>query len=158
MGLKGNVPFWRVREFAAPAAGVDHVFTARGDSTVLLVSATGILVTDANVANRAVRFEVTDGQTVFYRSGGSFTQAAGTTVRYSLISSGSDFGNVATVVHLPLPADGLVLLPGWRANLVTQNIQVGDQWGVVGSLVEVFPNGPDFEWVPTTGANLWERS
>lgn len=158
MGFKANVPFWRVREFAAPAAGADHVFTARGDSNLRFMSVTATLTTSAAVATRAVRVEVTDGQTIFFRSGCSFTQPASTTYRYSLISSGADFGDPATVVHLPSPEGGLVLLPGWRTNIVTANIQAADQWSVAGSLVEVFENGPDFEWVPSTLARLWERS
>lgn len=158
MGLKANVPFWQVASVPNPAAGADAIMPNPGDFVSRTLCATFTLTTSAVVANRGVTIEVSDGTTTFFRSGASFVQAASTVRNYGLIASGADFGDAGTIFHIPIPTNGLIILPGFQARTRVVNIQAGDQISAIGSLFEVFPNGPDFEWTPGSEARLWERS
>lgn len=158
MGVKANVPFLQPRAVAAPAAGAEFTISAPGQGLWRVVSLAFRLVTDANVANRAVSLVASDGTTTVWRASASAVQAAGVTIDHGVYAGSSAALLTGSVAVFALPSDGLLLLPGWSLRSVTGNIQAGDQYSAIGALVEEFPNGPGNEWQPTVPRGEYERS
>lgn len=146
MSHKFNAPFWRTFTVANPAAGSNLTRVNTGKQSVRLMTAAFTLVTSAAAGTRIVTVSASNGTDVYFRSGASFTQAAGLTYTYGLMSSGSDYGVAGGVLHVPLPVDGLVLLPGWQFTVTVVGILAADQIGSFAGSEFVYPTGPDVEW------------
>lgn len=149
MPNRQNLPFWSVFPVPNPAVGADLIFPQPGKFNSRTFAAYFELVTDATVADRTVTFEIGDGQATFYAGSASFVQPASTTYKYSLVSSGSDYGIASGVLHVPLPVMGLVILPGWTARTRVTNLQAGDQIQNIGALIYEHPTGPGMSWDPS---------
>ncbi len=115
---------------SAPAAGADFALVlSAGIQRFQVMAISATLVTDANVANRQVRFSFELNSIEYIIAPAPAVQAAGATVTYvasvyraPLTVLVSGFQQCA-LPYMPLITDG------WTMQTVTENIQVGDQWG-----------------------------
>jgi hypothetical protein len=124
-----------------PAAGTD--WAEQGPSGLLwrLVSIRATLTADANAANRRVRFRIHAGGSVFFSAAAPIVQTANQTKTY-VIAQGTPFETSpdVTVVGLPLPS-GLNMPTSYSFDVVTENLQAGDDWSDLQYMVE--------EWINT---------
>lgn len=155
MAHRTDKPYYQVFPVPDPAVGANLILPQPGKFTSRTLAATFTFATSAVAGNRGVRIAVSDGTTVWYRAGASFVQAANTTVQYALISTGSDYGALDTVVHIPLPAEGLIILPGWLAYTDIVNLDPGDQISDVGALIYSHDTGPVVERSPAYPYDTW---
>lgn len=134
---------YRVVTGTNPAAGVEVIETVPAGAIWRPVSLQAILVTDATVINRAVRFALDDGASEYYRSPGLANHPASTTVTYSAASNATIVvaGIDTTLLHA-LPQD-LRMLAGHRIRTATANLQAGDNWSAPVMLIQ--------EWLAMDG-------
>ena len=106
------------------------------------------LVTDANAANRAIMFAVTDGNTEWWRSSAGDVQAASLTRVYGAHIDSPGALTVGTFIGVRWPNDGLWIPKGSRLNVTIENVQVGDQISVIAGSRFEFPVGPYYSMWP----------
>jgi hypothetical protein len=121
------------------AAGQEFTITVPDNKIWKLISMQFSLVTDANVANRNVHLEFTDGTNIFHRAcanfGGSvYNHAASTTAKYT-VATGVTINGVGSVVNIDVPPN-LYLGPNWTIASSTTNKQATDNFGAPIILVE----------------------
>lgn len=158
MGVRNASPYAKIITVASPAVATEISIPAPGQGLWRVISLAFRLVTDANVANRAVQLFADDGTNVWWRASAAAVQAAGTTVDHGAFAGAATSTLTGTVATLALPSEGLWLEPGWRLRTITANIQAGDQYSAIAALVEEFPNGPREQWSPTVARAMYDRS
>lgn len=120
-----------------PAAGADFVLTVPGGRIWRLLSLRAQLLTDANAANRNVTLRVDDGNGDFAHYPFNTTHAASIDRRYCWVwGPTSAFEASGSSGNLVQPGPQFLLLPGWRLEVVTGNVQAGDQWSAITAMVE----------------------
>lgn len=118
-----------------PVAGNEILETVPANAIWKVQSIYPSLVTDATVSNRQVRILFDDGTNTFYQGISASVQAASLTNTYSIAAHGITSAAVDTVHWIPIPAD-TILLPGYRFQTSTDNLQSGDDWGAPQFVVE----------------------
>lgn len=86
-----------------------------------------VFVTAAGGSTRRVTFQFDDGTTIFLQCGPDRTQAASTTVRYSVASVGLAPDSTAGTIHIPIPPD-LRLPAASRIITSTTNLAAADDF------------------------------
>jgi hypothetical protein len=125
----------RVAIFPAPGAGVDAVAVVPSNVRWEVQNLSGLLTTDAAVANRVPHLIVDDGQgNQVYNYPAPANQAASLAVQYTagIGSVNAAFDN-STVLVLP---SIMHLSPGWRIGFKTTALDGGDQWTKFALLVK----------------------
>lgn len=144
-GLGLPFDYGRLQQVAAtlaqPAVATGYTRQVKGNYCERLVLASAVLVTDANVANRALNLEVQDADSnVVARLSPQAVQTAGLTWRYTWavgVSASNMSAALAQLVAIP----ALILQPGWKYVWTITGVQAGDQLGALTGLVEQFPTG-----------------
>ena len=99
-------------------------------------SATAVLVTDANVANRVGVLEVAKGTVVMYRCLALLNQDASKTMEYNWQQMGeAATGSGTTFRQGTIPVD-MLCNNEVEVRITTVGIQTGDQWSALTILVE----------------------
>lgn len=111
-----------------PAAGADFSYTTASTSVdpgLVLESLNIMLTTDANVANRLLRFRIKRGSTVLAAFAHTAVQAAGVGQTYYFVKNGttSTASSTSVIVALPILP---ILLPGDVIESFILNKQAGD--------------------------------
>lgn len=126
---------YRVVPQTSPAAGSEFTVTVPGGFVWVLLTLYAILVTDATVANRRLRYEFSDGSNVFARIPARSSQPASTTERYTLFADGANETEQGSTHVFGLPSR-IVLLPGWTITSASASLQAADQYSGIVALVE----------------------
>lgn len=154
MSRQGFTRRWRQLNVAQPAVGTDWAFINPGETILRVVSLVARLATDANVANRTVTL-IADNQTrATYRQESTAVQINGTTHDYAGHTGEPQTPATPTTRSFGLPSEGLLLLPGHRLSVSTDNIQVGDQWSLIALLADEIPT--DSAYMSTQGRSAEE--
>ena len=148
MPTKGVGPFLQVVQVANPAAGAEFTLKAPGQGIWRVMSLAFTLVTSAVVANRRVALLADDQTDVWFAAATTVDLTATLTTRVGAYQGAASTGLAGSVLNVPLPNDGLVLMPGYRLRTSTLNIDAGDQYSAIRAEVIEYPEGPDFEWLP----------
>lgn len=156
MTTKQPVSYYQVLRGTDPAAGGEFALTAPGGEFWRIVSLAFTLVTSAAVANRVVSLVGDDQTDAWFRVVSNQNVPAGQTVNYCAFSGAPGNAAVNNKVMIPFPDNGLLVPPGMRLRSVTDLVDVGDQYSAVRALVQVFPQGPATEWLPTVDVQLTE--
>jgi hypothetical protein len=113
-----------------PAAGAEISVTVPARTIYKLVGARVALVTDATVSNRTVQLTVDDGTTVFNLFPSPSTQAASLTYNYNFTAGANNATVLNNNVVVGIGQD--LLLPStYRIRTLTNNIQAGDNFGIM---------------------------
>lgn len=116
----------RVVNTTQPAAGANSTETVPAKCRWRCGVWRASLVTDANVANRNLLFQVDDGATTLNNIQPNLTQTAGQAVSYDLFAAAPDRSAVVnSTLHTPMV--DAIAHAGWRFKTNVNNIQVGDQ-------------------------------
>ena len=118
---------------ADPAAtGAEHSITI-SNGPIILVGFSVALVTDANAANRQVKFSFEDASgRVFQYAVSGGTQAASLTRQYAgRIAEYASPAVADTLFTVSLPTGGIWLPENAIIKTVTTSIQATDNWGVL---------------------------
>lgn len=132
-------PFLLSEGITQPAAGAEWTRVVPHDVNWRLLSITWRFVTDANVANRLPRLQLTDagGRLLWFSNSNTF-QAASQDITYSCSAIALNPGTDSPNLLIPIPAR--LWLPRFFAiGTFTPGIQVGDQFSVIGILAEEWP-------------------
>jgi hypothetical protein len=117
-----------------PAANAECLDTVPAGARWEVLSWMGVLVTDANAANRTVTLIIDDGASTLWTCDASAAQAASLTRNYNAYATGVAPDLTGSTFRLPGPFP-LDLPAGARIRTVTNNMQVGDNWGAPKILV-----------------------
>lgn len=124
----------------APAAGADFTITVPGGRVWKLLALRAQFVTDATVATRGPVLRVDDGNGDMWHVEFVNGQAASIDRRYCWAIHQSSAIEATNPGNNYLgPAPGFLLLPGWRLEMSTVNIQATDQWSLITALIEEGP-------------------
>lgn len=137
-------PVERILPVVAPAAAAGFSIVPDTASGWLIRTLRFQLVTDANAANRAVMFAVTDGNNEYWRSAAGDVQAASLTRVYGAHIDGSGSLAVGTFIGVRWPSDGLWVPKGSRLNVSVESMQAADQISAINFSFFEFPVGPEF--------------
>lgn len=118
-----------------PAAGAEMIVTVPASTRWGIISDIFALQTSATVANRNVEFLIDDGVNSYWRVTAPVTVPASTLQIFSVAAFNYPQGIVATDSVLPMPAN-LRLIAGHRLRTLTTNLQAGDQYSGLVTLVE----------------------
>lgn len=118
-----------------PAAGSEISETVPTNAYWLIHSFHYIFTADANVANRQLILQITDGATVIHRALGHPTATAGNQYRVSFGTMGMQTYSAGSASQGVLPVD-ILLKPGYVISTSTSSMQVGDDYGAPQLLVE----------------------
>lgn len=116
---------------AAPAAGADWSVRVPVAEAWMVRGLTATLVTSAVVANRAPRLEVADEQDVISRFQPGRAPAASQTTRWGLVIGGPSSANTSSTIGTWGGPTELLIHPGRILQVVTENLDVGDQWSAI---------------------------
>lgn len=152
-----NLQYLRVISVVQPAVGTEWVQAAPGQGFWRVLGLRFVLITDANVANRAVSLILDDQTDSLIQIPAGAVQINGVTQPYSLFPGSPSAALAGAPWLLPSPTDGLVLMPGFRLRSSTAAIQVGDQYSAIRLYVEELPVGPDRRVIPTVPTISPER-
>lgn len=156
MSTKSPVSFLQVASRPAPSAGAEFTLSAPGQGLWRVMSLAFTLTTSAVVANRRVALLADDATDVWFAAESTVDVAASLTTRFGAYPGAAAAGLAASVVNIPLPHGGLILQPGHRVRSSTTLIDAGDQYSAIRALVQEYPYGPEFEWLPTVPVQLAE--
>lgn len=154
MVTKAPVPYYQLVRVPDPAPGAEWSIKAPGGEFWLVHHLHFRLVTSAAVANRVAHVIADDQTDAYMRVPTNTIVAASGSARYSGFPAAPQSTAIGGEVLFPLPDTGLRLPPGYRLRSITDAIDVADQYTEVRALVQVFPQGPDFEWLPSDGAQV----
>jgi hypothetical protein len=137
-GAMGGRGFPSIGSSSNPAAGAEVDFALSGLNCAILHSATVTLVTDGTAANRRVHLVVNQGEANERNFFGEVDQTATTTRTYTFAPVGvaPDTADDNDII-IPIPPD-LLVTPGGTIATETTNLQVGDNFGVMGMTLELF--------------------
>lgn len=126
---------------STPAAAAEISETVPTGARWELLAIRFRLVTDANVANRAVSLVLDDGTNLYFHSSMNVNQTAGVTWNYAFVQG---FGNPAisqiSALMAVIPANNR-LGAGHRIRTSSTLLQAGDQFGIVQYLVREWIEG-----------------
>lgn len=154
MTTKSAVSFLQTVPIANPAAGQEFTIKAPGQGLWRVISLAFTLTTSAAVANRRVSLFADDQTDTYWASGSSVDLTAGVGTRVSAFAGAVATGVLGGAVTIALPHNGLPLQPGHRLRSSTLNLDVADAYTAVRALVQEYPYGPDFEWLPTVPVQI----
>lgn len=154
MSTKQPVSYYKIATVANPVAGDEFAFVAPGGEFWRMVSVAFTLVTSAVVANRVLSLVADDQTDVWFRVVSNQNVPAAQTVNYCGFPGAPQNPAVNNKVMIPFPDLGLLLPPGMQLRSVTDLIDAGDQYSAIRALVQVFPQGPVTEWLPTVDTQL----
>lgn len=118
-----------------PAAGSEMSESVPTGARWRLHGVQVVMVADANVANRQVVLKIDDGTNLLFSAGATVNQTASQSNRMYFASYGTeDTSNSSALLNF-IPVTTL-LLPGWRIRTITDNLQVGDNFGAPQLAVE----------------------
>lgn len=149
MPTKGPGPFLQVVTAPTPAAGAEWTLKAPGQGIWRVMSLSAILTASAAVANRRPALLADDQTDTFFAAESTLDIAAAAAVRLGAYQGAAATGLTGVMTTVPLPQDGLILMPGYRLRSSTANIDAADQWSLIRAQVIEYPEGPDFEWLPS---------
>lgn len=135
-------PIERMAPINSPAVASGFTITPNTASGWLIRSLRFQLVTDANVADRAVMLSQTDGSNEYLRTAAVAVQAASLTRVYSAQPGTQAPGAVGTFIGIHAPADGFWLPNGHSLIVTIENVQAGDQISAIAGWRYEFPIGP----------------
>lgn len=151
-------PVEKTFPIGAPAAAAGFSVVPDTASGWLIRTLRFQLVTDANAADRAIMFAVTDGNAEYWRSSAGAIQAASLTRVYGAHIGSPGAAAVGTFIGVRWPDDGLWIPKGSRLDVTIENVQAGDQVSLIaGSLFE-FPVGPQYYIWPSVATFMEESS
>lgn len=156
MTTKAPVGYYKMVSVANPAAGANFALTAPGGEFWLLHSITFRFVASAAVANRLVHLFADDQTDVYFRAPANSIVAAAGDQRFCGFAGAPQSAAIGNEVLFPLPANGLLLPPGWRFRTSTDAIDVADQYSEIRALIQSFPQGPTDEWLPSVDTQIHE--
>lgn len=116
---------------AAPAAGADWAVKVPVAEAWLVQGLTATLVTSAVVANRAPRLEVADEEVIISRFQPGRAPAASQTTRWTLVTGGPSASNTSSTIGTWGGPTELRIHPGRTLQVVTENLDVADQWSAI---------------------------
>lgn len=143
------ISFWHVVQRTNPPVASDWSIPAPGRGIWRVMAVRFTLVTDINVANRTVALVLDDGTNEFLRVAYEGNIVAASTTQLGAYPGANRDPVTLSTLNVALPTDGALLRPGWRLRSVSAALQAGDQYSAITILVQEFPTGPAFEWVPT---------
>lgn len=119
-------------QLAAPAAGAEFFYTFPANQRTQILSLALQLVTDANVAIRHFRFLLSSPSGIIFRSN-SIAAINESVTRWTTLAPGIAYytGSDANPYALVALPPGLICFEGFTLTTLTDNIQVGDQYGGV---------------------------
>jgi hypothetical protein len=154
LSTKSAVSFYQVAAATPPAAGTEFALRAPGQGLWRVISVAFLFTTSAAVANRRVALVADDQTDIWFAAESTVDVAAGAAVRFGAYPGASASGLTAVLVNIPLPDGGLVLQPGHRLRSLTTLLDVGDTYTQIRAQVQEYPQGPDFEWLPSVDTQL----
>ncbi len=113
-----------------PAAGADWTFIVPANDRIRPMGIVAALTTSAAVATRQVKFIMDSGVANISMTPAAASQAASLTQIYSFGPGAPNVGVFGTFVQTGIPS-GIWLPPGNRIRVVTDNLQVADQWSAI---------------------------
>jgi hypothetical protein len=124
--LKARLTF--VLPVPAPAPGADFTITIPGGADWDIATVCARLVTSAAVSNRTPRLRMRDGDNnVIFTTSGFTNIGAANSIRLSF-AAGLGSANTGIDIHVPLPSPPFIGKSGWNLQMLTNGIDVGDQW------------------------------
>jgi len=151
-------PLWRVQQIPQPAAGAEFTITPVNAAGWLVRTLRVRFVADANVANRQLRLNFTNGTNIWGTVNGGNVAAAGATL-VSHAHPGQNFATAATGKGpIDWPVDGVWLPQGHSIVSDTENIQAGDQYSQIVISVIEYPSGSGLVMWPFPPAYTEESS
>lgn len=156
MSTKSDVSFLQTVQVANPAAGQEFTLKSPGQGLWRVISLTFTFTTSAAVANRRVGLIGDDQTDVYFAGSSSVDLTAGVGTRVCAFSGAVATGALGGVVTIALPQGGAILQPGHRLRSSTLNLDVADAYTAIRALVQEYPYGPDFEWLPTVPVQVAE--
>lgn len=156
MVTKAAVPFLQIVTVTNPVPGGEFTLKAPGQGIWVVRSLSFILTTSAAVANRRVALLADDQTDTWFATVSTVDVAASLAVRFGAYPGAAATGLTAVQVTMPLPIPHLLLQPGHRLRTSTTLIDATDQYSAIRAQVQEYPQGPDFEWLPTYDTLLSE--
>ena len=144
-----HTPFQQVGVLPNPAAGAEFSIRAPGGSIWRIMSMALLFTASAAVANRRITLLADDQTDTWFAQIASADLVASSATRVGAFVGASPGGVAGSVLNLPLPQDGLILMPGYRLRSSTAGIDVADQYSAVRFWAVEYPMGPDLEWLPS---------
>jgi hypothetical protein len=154
MVTKMPTSFYQIAQPPAPAVGAEFTFKVPGGEFWRVIAVHYRFVASAAVANRLSHLIADDATDPFWRVATNQIVAAAGDNRYTGFAGAPLQAAVGSVVLFPLPTSGLLLPPGYRLRSATDAIDVGDQYSAIRAHVQVFPQGPVDEWLPTVDTQV----
>jgi len=111
------------------------------------------LVTDATVANRHPRIEISDQTTVYMQTSTRNDQAASLTRDYAAFAGADTIVDNGITRLIPLDALGQYIGAGHVITIAVENLQPADQISRIGALVLEYDTGPTAHAEPV--APVW---
>lgn len=148
---------WRTVLNPAVAVNTDWTLRVPGNAWWRITSITARLVTDANAANRIPTLRAGDQTNIWFAQSAPIAIPANTTADLCAHTGSGVTAAGSTTVVLALPAEGLLLPPGHRLQVVTTALQAGDQWSNVFAQIDEIPtDAPYVSNVGTQGLSSME--
>lgn len=144
-----HAPIQLVGRLAQPAAGAEFSIVAPGGSIWRIMSMAFTLTASAVVANRRITLLADDQTDVWFAQIASADLVASSATRVGAFTGAAAGGVAGSVLNLPLPQDGLILMPGYRLRSSTSGIDVADQYSAIRFWAIEYPMGPNLEWLPS---------
>jgi hypothetical protein len=154
VSTKSSVSFYQVVTVPTPAAGAEFTLRAPGQGLWRVVSLAFTFTASAAVANRRVALVADDQTDVWFAAESTVDVAAAAAVRFGAYAGANAAGLTAVLVNIPLPNEGLLLQPGHRLRSSTALLDVGDAFTLIRAQVQEYPQGPEFEWLPTVDTQI----
>lgn len=158
MPIDQSIQFVRSVQVPTPAVGQEWSIACPGEAIWRVLMLRFRFVTSAVVDNRIVSLRVDDTTDAFLQLPSSNVETANSDQQYSSFPGAQAASLVATAWILPMPTDGIVLLPGFRLRSETRLIDVGDQYSAIRMLVEQYPTGPQKRATPTVPSFVTDKA
>lgn len=124
-----------------PAAGANFVYKIEGQYSTRILSAVFTLVSDSNVANRAVTVDYCDPEGNVWSSNGIGAVVAASTTQPFSGQIDRSHGEFVAGTKMFFPIADLFVDPGNSIRINVANKQVGDQLSAIVFVLERFPTG-----------------
>jgi hypothetical protein len=154
MSTKIPTTYYKLVQVPTPAAGANFTITAPGGEFWIVHSIVFRFVASAAVANRVVHIIADDATDTYWKAPTNQIVAAAGDNIFSGYPGAPLQAAIGGDVLFPLPNNGLLLPPGNRLRTSTDAIDAADQFSAIRTLVQVFPQGPILEYLPTTDTQI----
>lgn len=141
---------WHIVKAPTVVAATNWALKAPGGTWWRITSITARFVAAAAVANRVITLRANDQTSTWYAQEASRAVTSGETVDVCAHTGGGNTAAGAVTLGLALPAEGLLLPPGYQLVVVTTNMDAADQWSNVIAQVDEIPS--DDPYISTVGA------